>query len=297
MGKRSKAGISSFAICSITLIVLFFVLTIVMSATNDFPGKELIRKFAIPFFFCAYFIIALIEGLKRYSDKRRKIFLSIVCIGNVAIFLTMRFVVSDVTTFLIMAVNTTLTVYYLCYFVWYNTKHPNSFKADLRASTIIAMLLPWLYVLIKLSMYVHLDEGTLFIYVLICWGILSTVFTVLSLTVFKQSYIVLLKKLHERIIVVVFAVALIFFYSFVCISTINTGFASERHSAAYQVVEKKITGGGKAPKKNLLYIIYNDKKIGIDVSIDVYKEKSVGESLDVYSYSGFLSVPYIASAE
>jgi hypothetical protein len=159
------------------------------------------------------------------------------------------------------------------------------------------MLLPWFYVLIKLSIYVHLDEGALVVYALICWGILSTVFTVLSLTVFKQSYIVLLKKLHERIFVVVFATVLIFVYSFVCISTINTGFTSERHSATYQIVEKEFRGGGKAPKKHLLYIIYNDKKIGIDVSIDVYKEKSVGESLDVYSYSGFLSVSYIASAE
>ena len=107
----------------------------------------------------------------------------------------------------------------------------------------------------------------------------------------------MLKKRYERIIAAVFGFAFIFFYSFVCVSTINTGFSSERHTATYEIVEKKIVGGGKSVKKNLLYITYNGKKIGLDVSIDLYKDKNVGERLEVYTCSGFLSLPYIESAE
>ena len=297
-GKTGRAGLSPFHIFCISLMVLFYVLTVVLLATDDFPGKEIIRKFTIPFFFTTYFIVALIEGLKTYSDKKRKIFNTIVCVGNAVIFLMMRFVVSDIVTFLILAVNTVLPIYYLCYFIRYRTKYSKGFKADLEWSTVIAMILPWFYVLMSLSGYVHLDEGALFLVILICWAVLAVVFAVLSLTVFKQSYLVLIKKRYERIIAVVFGLAFIFFYSFVCVTTINTGFASERHTATYEIVEKKSTNGGnKSVKKNLLYITYNGKKIGLDVSIDLYKDKNVGERLEVYTYSGFLSLPYIVSAE
>lgn len=295
--KNGKAGFSAFHIFCISLMVFFYVLTVVLLATDDFPGKEVIRKFTIPLFFTTYFIVALIEGLKVYSDKKRKVFNSLVCAGNAVIFLMMRFVVSDIVTFLILAVNTVLPIYYLCYFVRYNTKHPTGYKADLESPTIIAMILPWFYVLMSLTGYVHLDDGALFIVILICWAVLAVAFAVLSLTVFKQSYLVLIKKRYERIIAVVFGLALIFFYSFVCVSTINTGFSSERHTATYEIVEKKIVGGGKSVKKNLLYITYNGKKIGLDVSIDLYKDKNVGERLEVYTCSGFLSLPYIESAE
>lgn len=296
-GKTGRAGLSAFHNFCISLMVLFYVLTVVLLATDDFPGKEVIRKFTVPFFFTVYFIVALIEGLRAYSDKKRKVFNTLVCVGNAVIFLMMRFVVSDIVTFLILAVNTVLPIYYLCYFVKYNTKHPTGYKADLESPTIIAIILPWFYVLMSLSGYVHLDDGALFVVILICWAVLAVVFAVLSLTVFKQSYLVLIKKRYERIIAVVFGLAFIFFYSFVCVTTINTGFSSERHTATYEIVEKKIVGGGKSIKKNLLYITYNGKKIGLDVSIDVYKDKNVGERLEVYTNSGFLSLPYIVSAE
>lgn len=295
--KKEKAGLSPFHYFYISLMVLFFVLEIVLLSVDDFPYKEIIRKFTIPFFFTTYFIVAFIEGLRVYSDKKRKVFNSLVCVGNSIIFLIMRFVVSDIAIFLILTVNTVLPVYYLCYFVRYNTKHPTGHKADLKLPTILAIILPWLCILINLTRYVHLDEGALFIVVLISWAALAVVFAILSLTVFKQSYLVLIKKRCERILVVFFGLTLIFFYSFVCVSTINTGFSSERHSATYEIVEKKIVGGAKSIRRNFLYIMYNGKKIGVDVSIDLYKDKNVGEQLEVYTYSGFLSLPYIESAE
>ena len=114
--EKGRAGFSAFHIFCISLMLLFYVLTVVLLATDDFPGKEIIRKFTIPFFFTTYFTVALIEGLKTYSDKKRKIFNTLVCVGNAVVFLMIRFVVSDIVTFLILAVNTVLPIYYLCYF-------------------------------------------------------------------------------------------------------------------------------------------------------------------------------------
>lgn len=297
MSKKNKKDRKIFSVIYISILVLFFVLAIVLSATGDFNGKALIKKFGAPFFAIVYCIVSFVEGLLTYSGKRRKVFVSFLCIGNACIFMLSRFVASDIITFLTLALNTVLPVYYLFYYFRYKMKFPNGLKADLIKSTVVAMLLPWVNILFSISICRTLDDGLLFAYTGVLAGVLTVVAGVLFLTVYKRVYLELFQTLYERILTIFGAVLFTFIYSFVVIGCVNTGFSSERHIGQYEIVDKKVLGGGKAPRKPVICVKYNGKEMGIEVSSEVYRNKEIGETLIVYTYSGFLSIPYVRTGE
>lgn len=295
MTKKKKQN-KVLKILTISLIVLFFAIPIVDGLTGNFYGNETISSLLILFLLCFFYILALADGLMKYKDKKRKIFICFVTIGNALLFLLRSFIPMNVIVAFIVY-NTILDLCYIFYYFLYRTQYNDGQKADLTAYTTIAMLFPWLICLISRSIFTHLDEAPLLLYSLILTGGLVTIFTVLSLTVFKETYVTFTDKVSMRILSFVGIVFLLFFYSFLLTSVVNTAFPSKHYTESYEIVDKNIHSGGKAPTTYNLYIMFNGKKVSIDVSSELYKEKEIGENLAVDYCSGFLNIPYLVSGE
>lgn len=295
MTKKKKQN-KVFKLLTISLIVLFFAIPIVDGLTGNFYGNETISSLLTLFVLCFFYILALADGLMKYKDKKRRIFICFLTIGNALLFLLHSFIpINLIVAFIVY--NTILDLYYIFYAVIYKTQYYDGEKADLTSYTMIAMFLPWLICLISLYVCSHLDETLLILYSLILTGVLVAIFTVLSLTVFKDAYVVFTERVFVRVLAFVGIVVVLFLYSFLVTSAVNTGFPSQQYTASYEIVDKKIHSGGRAPTTYDLYIVFNGEKISIDVSSELYKEKEIGENLAVDYFSGFLNIPYLVSGE
>ena len=295
MTKKKKQN-KVFKILTISLIVLFFAIPIVDGLMGNFYGKETISMLLTLFVLCFFYILALADGLMKYKDKKRKIFICFLTIGNALLFLLRSFIPMNVVMAFIVY-NTILDLYYLFYYLLYRTQYYDGQKADLTAYTTIAMVLPWLICLSSLYIFTHLDEAPLLLYSLILTGGLVVIFTILSLTVFKETYVAFTEKVSMRVLAFVGIVFLLFFYSFLLTSVVNTAFPSERYTESYEIVDKNIHSGARTPTTYNLYIMFNGKKVSIDVSPELYEEKEIGENLAVDCCSGFLNIPYLVSGE
>ncbi len=295
MSKKKKEN-NVLKILTICLIVLFFAIPIVDGLTGGFYGNETLSLLLTLFVLCFFYILALVDGLMKYKDKKRRIFICFVTIGNALIVLLRSFIdINVIIAFIVY--NTILDLYYIFYCFLYKTQYPTGKKADFTAYTTIAMLLPWMLCLFILSIVTYLDETLLFLYSLILTGGLVAIFTVLSLTVFKETYITFTKKVSMRVLAFAGIVILLFFYSFVVTNAINIGFPSGQYTASYKIVDKKIYSGSRSGTTYNLYIMFNEKKVPIEVSSDLYEEKEIGENLAVDYCSGFLNIPYLVSGE
>lgn len=295
MTKKKKQN-KVFKLLTISLIVLFFAIPIVDGLTGNFYGNETISSLLTLFVLCFFYILALADGLMKYKDKKRRIFICFLTIGNALLFLLHSFIpINLIVAFIVY--NTILDFYYIFYYFIYRTKYHTGEKADLTAYTTIAMVLPWLIYFGSQLIFTPLDEAPLFLYSLILTGGLVAIFTILSLTVFKDTYVAFAEKVSMRVLAFVGIVVLLFFYSFFITSAINTGFPSEQYTASYEIVDKKIHSGRRNSKTYYLYIMFNEKKVSIKVSSELYKEKEIGEDLSVDYFSGFLDIPYLVSGE
>ncbi len=295
MTKKKKQN-KVFKMLTISLIVLFFAIPIVDGLTGNFYGKETLSLLLTLFVLCFFYILALADGLMQYKDKKRKIFICFVTIGNALLFLSRSFIPMNVII-AFMVYNTILDLCYIFYYFIYRTQYYDGTKADLTAYTTIAMLFPWLICLSSLYIFTHLDETLLILNSLILTGGLVAVFAVLSLTVFKDTYIAFTEKVSMRVLAFVGIVFLLFVYSFLLTSVVNTAFPSEQYTVSYEIVDKKIHSGAKTLTTYNLYIMFNGKKVAIDVSSELYKDKEIGQDIFVDYCSGFLNIPYLVSGE
>jgi len=109
----------------------------------------------------------------------------------------------------------------------------------------------------------------------------------------NMGYLVSMGIAQELFVALIF----IFIYSYVTVSTINNDFSSERHTFQVEIVDKKFHTSPRGLDHHSLYVILSDKKICINVPKTTYRNKEIGQMLTIYYYEGFLSVPYIRSAE
>ena len=280
------------------VLAISFVLTSTILNLSDYSSFEvqLLSILRLPFFAVVLFILVLIDGLLTFSDKKRKLFICGFCIGNILIFSSMPFVIKDITTFLMLTINIVIPLIYAVYSLRYKTKFTKGKKANLNAPTITSLCLICIHSVGYGIYNNHINEDLLFLHTAYLSVGLLFCFTILSLTVFKQAYLVFAKKTSKKILIVLCAVFFTFAGSFVVTNMVNTGFSSERHTNTFEIIDKS-SYGSRGTRHYVIYIIYNGEKINVPVSTQTFINKEIGQTLIVHTYSGFLSIPYITSGE
>ena len=248
-----------------------------------------------PIVIALFCITSLIDGLLNYSDKTRRVFICVLCSFNILLFILTFFILSNFFIILIYTHNSICSIYYVCYFFRYKTINPTSKRANLNPVTVLTMAIPFLYVISALVTY--LNQGPLIIYTTYLTGVLTVIFAILSLTIYKRTFSVLVKKGFQRVLVVILSIICIFVYSFFTVTTINGNFPYNTYTNTYEIIDKKVSGGPKSIKRYEFYIIYNNEKIGVKVSKDLYIKKVIGETVSINYNEGFLSIPFLTSAE
>ena len=285
--KKSKKD-KVFSIIGVLLFISFFLIAIL--ASDSLLSPLLLGFFAV------FYLTVLINGLIMYPDKRRKILSCLITIGNGFVFLLRLFIPGNIMLFSLFIYNTLLTLYFILYYFVYKTKYPNGNMANLNKYSVFAMIFPVYLCVIWLTTNTTLNDARFFTYFVIIAVILSAVFLILSLTVYRRTYLVLTQKIATRVCSVICAILFIFLYSFLLTSAINVGLPSEKHTATYEIVDKQIHSSDSSTDYTL-YIIFDGNKIDIDVSSDLYHEKEIGDALIVDYYSGALNIPYLTSGE
>lgn len=291
-----KKKINVISIIYVSLAVIFFASIIILNNVKESALTDLLSVLCVLFVMVAFFITALVDGCLYYTDKKRKILTGFICIGNALWFILLRLIPKDFTTAFSLLLNTGILVYFISFYFLHKTNYPESQNADLKHSTVFAMLMPWLMLLMMVEDNYCLDEGLLFTYVAIFAGIIAVIFAILSLTVFRKTYAMMATKWWIKLLVVLGAIMFIFFYSFIAVSCVNAGFSSQRQEATYEIIDKRVSASARSTEYSIT-IIYNEKEIDVSVSYDVYNSKEKGDMVIIYTYKGFLSIPYLASAE
>ena len=204
-------------------------------------------------------------------------------------------IASDIVIIINFAYNTILGVYVLIDYTLYKTKFPTGtiYNKDFLFVLGFALLFP----LVRALKHKYLQEEAPFLYGLIVAGVLMIVFTILSLTVFRETNKKFAKGVWKKIGVAILALIIFMGYGISFIDIANTTQASVSKQIECVILDKKVTSGYRQITDYTLCIELENKKIWISVSSDTYYDKSINDTLLLNYYNGNLNLPYYESAE
>ncbi len=230
-----------------------------------------------------------------YSSTKIRI-ISIFCfLGNALTLFLIPFISSDIVIIINFVYNTILGVYVLIDYTLYKTKFPTGtiYNKDFLFVLGFALLLP----LVRAIKHKYLQDEAPFLYGLIVTGVLLVVFTILSFTIFKETYKKFAKGVWKKICVAILALFIFTSYGMAFIDIANTSLASASKQIECVILDKRVTSGYRQITDYKLYIELENKKVWISVSSDTYSSKSINDTLLLNYYNGNLNLPYYESAE
>ena len=240
-------------------------------------------------------ILMLICAFVCYSSTKIRM-LSILCfLSNAIMLFLVLFIASDIVISINFAYNTILGIYILIDYTLYKTKFPTGkiYNKDFLVVETFSLLFP----LARSFMHNYVQDIAPLLYGLIVAGVLVVVFLILSLTLFRETYIKLAQGVWKKIGVAILALIIFTGYGIAFIDIANTTQASVSSQIECVIVDKKITSGYRQGTHYILYVELNNKKVRIDVKSDTYSSKSINDKILLNYYNGNLNLPYYESAE
>ena len=293
--KKDKTN-TIFGIVYAVLILTFLITAIVdanvpYSKTNEFVFTILIFAIAELFLFLMF-----TQNMLIHKNKKKRLLSWFGFVANAVILTLILVCGGDVMLFVAFVYNTIFGIYLAIDFALYKTNHPTVKFFDKKLSIVVffALFLP----MINAISHSYVDYNIILLYALIPMAVIMTIFSILSFTIFKKTYVLFAKKVWTKIGVALLAIMISFCYGMAFIDITNTSFNNRPQKIECVIVDKNVTGTGyRQITQYNLYVMINDKKVAIDVSLDLYKSKEIDDTLIVHYYKGNLNLPYYESGE
>lgn len=134
----------------------------------------------------------------------------------------------------------------------------------------------------------HIGDNA-FLLISLSLSITATIITVLLVIKFKDK----IGEKQNRIWLPLCALLLVFFFSYIALTTINFCLDfSEPAIQSVEILDKKINSGARQATTFDLTVTINGKEKTISVPSNVYYEKERGDFISISTYKGFLNEPY-----
>ena len=243
-----------------------------------------------------FLFLMFIHNLLLFKNKKKRLISYLFFIVNAVIFSLKLIFSADLMLLVMFIYNTLLSIYIAIDFTLYKTKHPTVNFYDRKILVII--LFVFMLCISNTLSHNYVNSNIFWLYSLICMSIILLIFTVLSVTIFKNTYKKFAKKVGIKICVGFIAVIFSLCYGFIFVDIANTSFNNNPKQIECVIVDKNISGTGYRQITHYnLYVMLNDQKTAIDVSAETYKNKQIDDTLLVNFYNGNLKLSYYESAE
>lgn len=160
-----------------------------------------------------------------------------------------------------------------------------------RFEPIIAVV-PLLLLLMLAMMQSYVDAGKMWIPIVVAGVILSVVALVVFLKFFKDTSYFMSAHKSELVFSIILLFVACFYVTSTAVTTINYAFDHSPTAASFEIIDKRVQSGARQVTSFYLKIEIDGKEKEIDVPVDVYHSKEIGDSIEIWLYNGALGYSY-----
>lgn len=156
----------------------------------------------------------------------------------------------------------------------------------------IVAAIPLLLLLMVAMAQSYAGAGGMWIPIVIIGVILAAIATCVFCKYFKNIAYFKNERKSELVFSIIIMVAICFYISGAAVTTINYGFDRSPTAVSFEIVDKRIQSGARQATSFYLKINIDGQEEEIDVPVDVYHSKEIGDSVEIKLYNGALGYGY-----
>jgi lysylphosphatidylglycerol synthetase-like protein (DUF2156 family) len=168
-------------------------------------------------------------------------------------------------------------------------KAPNDYKITV-FEPIIAMI-PLLLLLMFAMIQSYVGAGGMWIPIIVIGVILAVVALCVFLKFFKDIDYFKRRK-SELVAAIIVMLAGCFYVSSITVTTINYAFDKNPTPSSFEIIDKRIQSGARQITSFYLKVKIDGQEKEIDVPVDIYHSKEIGDSVEIKLYKGALGYGY-----
>lgn len=233
-------------------------------------------------------LVSLIEMVTKTHIKTHKIIAYVTVISIIITLNLVYLLPKNIWIFVLFITSTILICFDLtAYFIrkqkYYHTKSISN----------IFILIGFLIIIYIFDLFSYNYENYSFVLwaFIPCTILLATIVT-LCYTIFKKLFNKACPSVLQKVGLFIICFVLCFAFSTSGVSIVNTSFTSTSQTYNSVILEKEIKMEGRNINQYILKVLVNEKQIDIDVSVDAYYEKEVGDFVLIDYNKGCLGFCY-----
>lgn len=273
------------------LMIAFLVFLIIDYGYKENGKESTIFLFFALIFYMLIFITAFINNVKLEQSKNQLLISAFCFLPNVLYAILIPYIKLDIIICLYFTTNLVFGLVALICYANYNIKHSedgkNIYDVKILQNTIFAIFVT----LIICSQKTYVEPDLVFIYALYITLIIFAIYSILTLTVFRNIYTKWLTTKQLRITAFACVLVCSFIFTVPALEVINITNQTPIAQTEYVILGKKVQKSGK-DNTYLLCIKFENKLLYVKVPYKTYKNKLNGDTIKINFYNGNLNMKY-----
>ena len=295
--KQKKQKIEKiFSIIQWLILGLCFIFLILFNRSEPFSYEKNVFSTIIFIFLEVDLISWFIRIILITKNKKQRILAFFAFIINAILLMVCYFISkADISNLILFLYNAIFIGYYVIDFTLYKTKFKTGKMYN--NALIAPSLFAFVFALTKTFYHTYIKTNNLYLYALIPMSIILVIFAILSFTIFKETYKKFFKSVIAKIGVLLMVLICAYGFGLVFIDSTNCAIKNKITQLECSIVRKNFSNTARGMSTYELYILINNKEYIINVSSNLYYNKSVNDTLKVNLFCGCFNLEYYECGE